>query len=422
MNILWLSHLVPYPPKGGVLQRSYNLLFQTSRRHKIYLLAFNQRSFLPTEDKIEEAKLALSEFCEEVHILPLASEVRKLGKLRLVISNFFSRYPYDINWTRSEEMVRALVEILRTRTIGLVHFDTIGLAQYRHHVKDIPTVLNHHNVESQIMSRRVRYERNLLKKVYIGLESRKLRKYERRVCHEFFTNLTVSDLDGERLGFINPGASLATVANGTDIEYFRPAETCEEGQSLLFVGGLTWHPNRDAIKHFLAEVWPALSLRRPQLKLYIVGNSPDKEIVKISKNHPNVLVTGFVDDVRVYFRKATVFICPMRAGGGTRLKIIDALASGKPIVATSMACEGIDVTNGKNVLIADNPSEFCSAIETLLTNSALRASLAVEGRRLAEEKYSWGAIGKKLCEIYKSAQTSTRGVLFSERLSAKVSG
>jgi glycosyltransferase involved in cell wall biosynthesis len=402
MNILWVGHHVPYPPKMGALIRSYNLIAQICREHRVSLLAFNQKALIPDEARLSEAKIELERFAEVLRFIPYDSQLHKLGRSRLLASNFFSTFPYDVNWMRSEEMVKEIEKAIRTLKIDLVHFDTIGLAQYRSHIGEIPSVLNHHNIESHMMLRRGRSESNILKKTYFLLEAIKLRKYERRVCREFSANLAVSDLDSERLKRICPEAVIMVVPNGVDTDYFCPSEKDNDTeQSLLFVGG-AWYTNLDAMRYFFREMWPSLSKEFPRLKFWLVGRDWETFGDTITVNRDKVIMPGVVKDIREYFHGATIFLCPMRTGGGTRLKILDALACGKPIVATSMGCEGIDVTHGKNVLIADTAYEFCSATRRLLLDSGLRKALGREARRLAEEKYGWGMIGRRMSGFYRA--------------------
>lgn len=365
-------------------------------------MAFNQEALLPQNHKVEEAKQALSNFCKEVHVLSLPCETQWFGRNRLLAMNVFSPYPYDVNWTKSGMYGQTLANILKSKGIDLVHFDTIGLAQYRAYIDGIPAILNHHNVESHMRFRRVHFERNILKRAYLVLDAMKLKRYERTTCHRFDLNTVVSNLDAKRLNRINPHANITVISNGVDCEYFQPRQLHDLTETnILFVGGLRWYPNRDAVQWFLREVWPSLHSEMPDLKFYIVGHCSQKEADSITSENPNVIVTGFVEDVRIYFQRASIFICPMRTGGGTRLKMLDALASGKPIVATSMACEGIEVVDGASVIIADTPSDFCSKIVKLLKQPERRMALGNEARKLAERKYSWTVIGDDLRKAYR---------------------
>ena len=202
-----------------------------------------------------------------------------------------------------------------------------------------------------------------------------------------------------------PNASWRVVANGVDVEYFRPV-TGPRGARLLFCGGLTWYPNEDAVRFFFEGVWPLLIRSVPEAEMCVVGRSPPAWLQRLARDDSRVRVTGFIEDVRPFFREAAVYVCPIRDGGGTRLKILDALAMGLPLVATRFACSGIDVRDGEDVLYAETPEDFVSQIRRVLDDSALWRSLSSSGRTLVERHYSWDTIGRELRGAYEAAAGS----------------
>ena len=224
----------------------------------------------------------------------------------------------------------------------------------------------------------------------------------------FDTNLVVSRLDGERLQTICPTATTAVLANGVDVEYFRrrsPTSEVERGH-LIMVSGMNWFPNRDAVLQMADSVWPELTKAMPDARLTIVGASPPQAILDLAARDRRVTVTGFVDDVRPYMERAQVYLCPMRDGGGTRLKILDALAMGVPIVATQMALEGIDVVADTDVLVANDPGEFVSQIVRLVGDQALWKRLHTNGRAFVEQHFSWPVIRQEMEKAFRSSGQS----------------
>ena len=185
MKILWMSHILPYPPKGGVMQRSYNLIKEVAKTNEIYLFAFNQKAWLPTKEDILRAKREFQLFCKLVEIFDLPSDRSKFAWYELVLKSFFSKDGYTINWTKSDEMQKAIKEFLSENLVDIIHCDTIGLAEYVKYIKGVPKVLNHHNIESHMMLRRAKNEKNLLKKLYFYVEGVKLRNYEKKICPLF---------------------------------------------------------------------------------------------------------------------------------------------------------------------------------------------------------------------------------------------
>lgn len=402
MNILWLSHNVPYPPKTGVLQRNYNLLKEAARIGDIYLLAFFQKAILPIAYDLDEARRELKRICRSVEIVPVPIDSSRAARHALVARSAVTRDPYGVNWLKCEDMRHAIRSLAARVPFDVAHFDTLALAEYRDDVGDVRSILNHHNIESHLMARRSHIEPNILKRAYYAMEARKLKAYEASHCGGFDVNFTVSDSDKALLGEIVPRQRVEVIPNGVDIDYFTPSASEPAERSLVFVGGMNWYPNRDAVLHLRREIWPMLTREVPDISLTIVGAHPPEEVMALAREDGRVTVTGFVDDVRPYLQRAMIYICPMRDGGGTRLKILDALATGKPIVSTTIGCEGIRVEPGTHALLADTPSDFVGQIRRLLDNDLLRQKLATESRRMAEQIYSWRVIGAHLRDVYDS--------------------
>lgn len=400
MNLLWISHNIPYPPKTGVLQRNYNLLREASRHADVYLLAVFKRDILPGEYDIEAARRELGKLCRLIEIVQLPIEASSALLYWTALVSLFTKDPLSANWVKDSGMRQRLRALVESVPFDLVHFDTVSLAAYRDDVGSVPKILNHHNIESHLLKRRIAFESNPLKRLYYAAEGSKLEAYERRVCPEFDTNFTVSDLDRKRLLELVPTACADVIANGVDVEYFRSTEAATVPGNLIMASGMNWFPNRDAVLFMCADVWPLLSARMPDLTWTVVGASPPQQVVDLAARDARVVVTGFVDDVRPYLSRAEIYLCPMRDGGGTRVKILDALAMSKPIVSTTMGCEGIDVTPGVDVLIADTPDAFVSQIARLRADSSLRAAMSAAARKLAVDRYSWPVIGHTLGAIY----------------------
>lgn len=403
MNILWLSHFVPYPPKGGNLQRSYNLLKEVAKRNHVFLLAFNQKFLLPTQEMVRKSVENLKEHCDYIQVFNISCEGSRLAWFWLLFLNLFSARPYSVKKFWSPRMMEAIKKVVSTHKVDLVHFDTISLAQYSTYVRGTRKILNHHNVESMLLLRRAKMERNPLKKLYLYLQGKKLRKYEGETIERFKLNLAVSHLDKRDILSYCPEAEVEVIPNGVDTEYFQVLETPIRKNNLVFAGGMNWFPNRDAIIYFLKEIWPPVKKVIPDLNLTLIGYQPPEEVVSKSKKE-KIETLGFVDDVRPYLTRATAYIVPIRVGGGTRLKILDAFACGKAVISTSIGCEGLDVTPERNILIGDSPSEFAEQVIKVCTDGDLMRSLGRAGRELVEKIYTWRLIGENLNRIYTNLQ------------------
>jgi glycosyltransferase involved in cell wall biosynthesis len=401
VRVLWIGHNLAYPPVRGVLLRNYNLLRQAANRSELHFLGFDQPRSRPAGVTAQDCAGALGKFCAGVEWLPLPSGIRK-SRYFLGLQGLVSRRAYDLNWLASDAMAQQLRHTLEAREFDVVHFDTLGLAQYRPLVGKSGAVLNHHNVESAMMDHRADVETRRIATRYWRGEARKLRLAEQRYCPQFASNLVVSHEDGELLTGIAPGVMTRVVANGVDTEYFTPRPD-PGGKTLLFCGGLDWYPNGEAMEYFFREIWPLLVQRVPDVRVIVVGRNPPRWLEKLSAEERRVEVTGFVDEARKYFREATAYFCPIRMGGGTRLKILDALAMGMPLVGTTFACSGIAMRHGEHALMADTPAGFVDELVRVLADPQLRADLAARGRQLVCDRYSWSVVGHDLISAYEEA-------------------
>jgi glycosyltransferase involved in cell wall biosynthesis len=402
MNVLWFSHLVPYPETGlGVLQRSSHLLKRLAHAHRVHLVAFVQgaiiRELLGDLDAgLSVARRHLLEYCADVHFLPIPSEQWRWGRSWLAVRSLAATDPYTIRWLYSRQAHRLAMTLNATRSFDVVHFDTLSLAPYRSLFAQSALTLNHHNIESHMMRRRAGTEVGTAKRIYFWQEGVRLAWFERRVCKEFDLNITCSPMDTERLMSVAPGIRVAEVPNGVDTDYFRPNDEPEQPLSLIFAGNMSWYPNAAAMLFFADQVWPRLKVKLPGVRMDLVGANPPLRLLRLAESDPAFRVHGFVPDVRPLMAQAAVYICPIMDGGGTKLKILDALAMGKAIVAHPIACEGINVCNGRNIVFAEEPEEFIAGIAELFHDDERRRRLSQNARRLAESEYSYERIGRKL--------------------------
>jgi len=400
MKILWLSHFVPYPPKGGCFQRSYNLIKEAARKNEIYLVALRHKNkSTHPESEINKAKEELEKFCRNVFIVDISS-FSGFKFYFLALKSIFTTDPLTVNLFKSDDMHNLIQKLFKEIDFDIAHYDTISLAEYFKDTGNIPKYLTHHGMESFMIKRRVTNESNLINKLYFFIESFKLRRYEKKHCHKFNMNIMVSEDDKLMLKEISPSSRIVVVENGVDVNFFVPKAHHTNTSRLIFAGRLDQYSNIDAVVYFCLHIWPLIRERFPEMLFTIIGNNPPAKLLEISKNDERIEVLGYVDDVRPFFDQATISVCPIRDGGGTRIKILDAMAMGMPIVSTTIGCEGLDIISGENVLIANTPKEFLDNIEKLIIDKNLRKSLSINARKIVENKYSWSIIGEKLNNIF----------------------
>ncbi len=402
MRILWLGHNLAYPPKGGPLQRNYNLLREAAREHEVHALVFDQPASRPQGVTPEDCVEALSKFCASVDWVPLPTDSLQVGRYCRAISGLVTGEPYEFKWLRSKEMVGRLKRLTSRIHFDVVHADTLGLSPYVPLIPHAGAVLNHHDIESALVRRRASHESNILRRAFWSQEAAHLLAAEQRWCSAFDVNVVVSENEGQLVEASRGDSAIFVVPNGVDVQYFTPRPD-PGGARLLFCGRLDQLANRGAITYFFKAIWPGLSGRVKHLEIDVVGKNAPTWLVELSQRDKRVHVPGFVDDVRPYFQKATVFVCPITDGGGTRLKILDALAMGMPIVSTTFAASGLMLRDGEHLLLADTPEAFVDQILNVLSNTELRRRLAQRACEIAKQTYSWDTIGRSLVAAYEHA-------------------
>jgi glycosyltransferase involved in cell wall biosynthesis len=217
-----------------------------------------------------------------------------------------------------------------------------------------------------------------------------------------------SEVDRDLMEGICPGLSAGVIPNGVDTQLYQPNHEVEEETTIIYTGSMDWFPNEDAAIYFIEEILPAIQTRYSNLKFYVVGQSPTERLKRYG-NRPGVVVTGRVDDVKPYFARATVYVVPLRIGGGTRLKILEALAMGKAVVSTSVGAEGLNLTAGDGIMIADEPAKFADGVFQLMEDKSMRRELGENGRRRVKTEYDWRRIGEKLQGMYEAVVAGDSG-------------
>ena len=397
-RLLFLCQTLPFPPDGGVWIRTYNVLRLLARAFDITALCF-ERAAMPGAHAAHDRAVAceaLGRFAHvEVFSIPQRhSRARYLwDHVRSIVSQrVYTTYLYE-----SRGFARRLNHIVDAEAIDLIHMDSLDLADYLPACRGIPVVCVHHDVTSMQLRRRADVERRAWRRAYLRHQARLMERSEREWCERVALNVVVSDHDRALLERSAPTARFAVVPNGVDTEEFEPS--APRGHGVAHVGGLTWFPNLDALEFFGRDILPHLRAANPRVPVRWVGSASPAQQRHYGVEY-GVEITGYVDDVRPFMRDAACHVVPLRAGGGTRVKILNSWAMGKPVVTTSIGCEGLEAVDGNNVLIRDDPKAFAHAILAVLEDDALRRRLGRCGRATAERLYSWDRIGEGLIDTY----------------------
>jgi glycosyltransferase involved in cell wall biosynthesis len=395
-RLLFLAHTLPYPPDGGVWIRTYHVLRILAQTFDVTALCFERLG--PRGGESHDTAAAVRHLARfgRAEAFPVP---QRHSRLRFVWDHLRSvtrRRVYTWYLFDSAPYRQRLQALMGSEPYDLVHLDSVDLARYLEDVS-VPAVCVHHNVESVLLARRSSAERSRVRRAYLAYQARRMAELERWACRRAALNVVVSDRDGETLAARAPGARFLTVPNGVDTEFFRPAaEGAEAG--ILLLGGVEWFPNRDGLAYFCERVLPLVrSASEASVRCVGRARAEDREYFR---RRYGVELTGYVPDVRPYLRDAACVVVPLRVGGGTRLKILDAWAMGKAVVSTSVGCEGLEVRPGENILVADTPEAFADAVLSLLRDRELRRRLGRGGRATVEARYAWDAVGRAMTEAY----------------------
>jgi glycosyltransferase involved in cell wall biosynthesis len=401
-RILFLSQCLPFPPDSGVTNRTYHILQQLQRTFDVTLVAFTRRNHQADNAARVAATARLRQEVSDVFDpVPIASEWSLSAKLRIHALSLLTGKPYTFFEYGSGRYARELKSGVERATPDIVHLDSMDLYRWLQLVPAVPTLCTHHNVESDLLRLRAEHIPSRAASAYIRHQARQVDKVERSLCPRFDMNIMTSNADANRLRALAVGARTRVIPNGVDVDYFRPTaqENVAPGR-VTFLGPTYMFPNRDAVEFFLDAIWPTVRKQYPEATLDLVGrNSPGQK--EVFERHRGVACHGYVADIRPYFSEAACSVVPLRVGGGTRLKILDAWSMGKAIVSTSIGCEGLETVDGQNILIRDDPIDFAEAVVEILRDGGLRERLASAGRRTAEEIYAWPVVGQKLTALYR---------------------
>lgn len=392
MRILFLAHLFPLPLDSGGKLKSFYTLKALASRHEVAVLAYLRD--MQESQRIEELRCV----CPSVEVVWL-----RRGRSKLISDLGISaalRKSFIVSRDFRREMRQAFRRLVERFQPDVVHIDHLQMAQFVDSETTYKTVLDHHNVESAIVRRMAYTSESVGTRFYARVEWPKLQRYELRACRKSNLVLTVSEEDLRALRELDHDlVNIRSVPIGVDTDFFQPMRRQENSKSMLSIGTMHWPPNIDSMLFFSREIFPLIKERISGCTLTIAGQRPSPSILALASD-PAIFVTGYVDDVRDIAGNCGVFIVPLRSGSGVRVKILNAMAMGLPIVSTSIGAEGLDVVSGEHLIIADSPERFAQAVIRVLTDRELAARLGENARKLVCEEYSWSIIGKRLLSIY----------------------
>lgn len=390
LRILWVKLGGLWPITSGGRLRSYHIIDELSRSHDVTVL---------TTTRDDEKDILLSSAlpsCKDV-LSFVFSPPKKNEKafITSLAASWLTHLPVDLYKYQCPQLRREARTQLDSGNYDICIADFLTSIPNVPMHSGIPVIHFSHNVEFNIWRRLCDTETNWLKKMLLAIEWRKMRRYESQACNTTAATIAVSDEDAQMLQQISPQARISSVSTGVDIDFFKPDPAAQINPvELVFSGSMDWHPNEDAMLFFMDKVLPRVRQEIPQLTLTIVGRNPSSRLQTTAKN-ANVEVTGTVSDIRPWLNRAAVYIVPLRIGGGTRLKIYEALAMGKAVVTTTIGAEGLNLQDGVHLLHADNAETLARQVVRLLHDPALASNLGTAGRQLVEANYAWSQVARQ---------------------------
>jgi glycosyltransferase involved in cell wall biosynthesis len=394
MKVLVIDEEFPYPLNSGKRIRTFNLIRRLAERHEIIYLC---RENLENNDSVKG-----------ITIRRVSSPIpRKSGPwfyIRLAL-NLTSRLPYVVSSHYSDDFEHETLKL--AQAVDVVHCEWTPYAWSMRKLFPCPSVLATHNVESQIWERYYRNENNPFKKFYIHQQWQKLTRFEKWACSQFSQITAVSEKDKKTLEQQYGTKNVTVVPNGVDVNYFAPQESDIRPYNMVFTGSMDWRPNQDAVVYFLDSIYPLIQKNLPEVSFTVVGRNPPAWLATKGKGFRNVEFTGTVDDVRPYIARSSLYIVPLRIGGGSRLKILEALAMSKPVLSTTIGAEGLKVKNGETIAISDVPFSFAITAIEMMKRPERCAYLGENGRHLVVKEYSWDSIAVILEKVWCKAASLT---------------
>lgn len=407
LEIVILSPALPYPPSWGFGMRVFQLFSHLARRHAVTLVTYG--------DAADDRAIAQLRRCGGSVVVVSPPSPRPLARRISQMRALTSAESFHGREFRSPRMQAAIDKVLGERRPDVVQVESTQLLCFDFGA-GATVVLDEHNVESELLRRMYENETSTVRRLYNRLECAKLHRSEHEWWNAVDGCAVTSARDEHQVRSQAPSTMTAVVPNGVDCDYFSPQLDAPHPDALVFVGLLTYRPNLDAARYLIDDLLPRIRRFRPDTTVTVVGHGLERDLDSLRR--PGVTVTGWVSDVRGYVAEATVAVVPIRIGGGTRLKVVEALAMGKAVVSTSIGCEGIDVVDGEHLVVADASDAFASQVCRLLSNPRLRRRLGDAGHELAVNRYSWKESTARLERLHADAMAKA-GSLADRRVAIR---
>lgn len=399
-KVFLIDEWLPLPLESGKKIRTFNLLKKCADEYEITVFCYCN----PEKEK-EPLKIL-----NQIGIKSICVPDNRIKKWGLkfyftILLNLLQKEPYSSIYHLKKEFIYCLKEAINKEKPDLIQCEWTNYSPLIEHLpKCIPIIISSHNIESDIWWRFYKSERNFIKKIIAKNQAEKIEKLERKWYPIADRCIAVSEKD--KYDIESYGGKVSVVENGVDLEYYNCYKGEIEENSIGFTASFNTFSNQDGAKYLVEEVFPKIIAQKDNVKLYLIGKDPPKWIADYGLKNKNIIVTGTVNDIRIYLSKIEISIVPLRIGGGSRLKILEAMAFKKPVVSTSIGAEGLRIENGKNIILNDSSDGLAESIIKCLNNKELGEKISINAYRLVKEKYGWNTLAKKQKMIWNSTINS----------------
>ncbi len=416
MRILWVKTELLHPVDKGGKIRTYQMLKELKKKHQITYLTLDDGSAEP--DALDKA----TEYADETITIPHTTSAKFTPRFYFELaSNLVSKLPYSLQKYVSPEMRVKIEKLANPENFDVVVCDFLTPAVNFPANLKVATLLFQHNVEAMIWRRHFEVAKNALKKAFMKMQWRRMVDYEKEACQHFDWVAAVSREDAETMRDDYSIKNVSDVPTGVDTEFFASQKSQKDEFNLVFTGSMDWLPNEDAIRWFIEDILPLIRRQLPQVSLTVVGRNPFPSLIESSKKDSSILVTGRVEDVRPFMERGSVYIVPIRIGGGTRLKVYEAMAMELPIVSTTVGAEGLPVKDGEEIFLRDNPQEFAATVVKLLKDKSLAREIGQQAAHTVREKFGWQTVADDFAKLCEKAIESRKTNSGNRKLNEKVS-
>jgi glycosyltransferase involved in cell wall biosynthesis len=397
LSILVVTPDVPFPPLTGHKTRVLQLCRQLAREHRVVIAGYADPAAAQGADSVGDG----------IDVFTVEPPTGGVSRRRFVqATSLMSAVPFAVRVTCGKELQALVDRVLAGRRFDCSVLEASTLGGLRLPA-GLPVVVDQHNIEWELLDRMRDGERSSLRRLFARREAKRFRRFEEALWRSVDACAVTSAREIPAVSPFLREESFGVVPNAVDLETFRPGDVAVEPDTAVFTGTLHYRPNVDAAIHLVDEIWPRVLAERPGARLTIVGSATPPMRKRLER--PGVLATGEVEDVRPYLARAAVAVVPVRMGGGTRFKVLEGLAMAKPMVSTSLGCEGIDVEDGRHLLVADTAEDFADAVLKLFRDPLLASSFAGAARQLLEERYGWEAAGAEMARLVRRAVVGRPG-------------